>query len=236
MSSQANTKLTPDALSALRRLGDVSVDPSGNWVAFVVSAPADTGSRVDAKVWLRHTTDAGAEPVRITGNTDATEAMPTWSPDGRLLAFACDASQPGVLGPWIRDASGAVHGLSNLTGMVEQMQWSSDARHLLALVADAGSDRQGAGAGVRVPEIGDSNDPVVRRPRQFWRRLCRIEVATGDAVQVSPDGVNIWEFGWNGAGPAVAIVSADPHEGAWYDATLALLDLDAVTSRDLYHP
>ncbi len=74
------------------------------------------------------------------------------------------------------------------------------------------------------------------RPGQAWRRLYLVDVAGGGTREVGPDGENIWEFDWDGRGAAVAVVSADPAESSWYDATLACLDLGrrAVTAR--YRP
>ncbi len=58
-----------------------------------------------------------------------------------------------------------------------------------------------------------------------WRRLWVLDVATGEARCVSRDGLNVWEASWLGDGAAAAIVSEAPGEGAWYTASLAVLDL-----------
>ena len=87
---------------------------------------------------------------------------------------------------------------------------------------------------MRIATAEPEADPLVRRPRETWRRLFRVELESGETSEVSPPGVNVWEFGWNGSGEVAAIVSDDPGESAWYDARVALLDPAARTARTLY--
>ena len=113
-----------------------------------------------------------------------------------------------------------------ITGSVEEICWSPDGSRLLVLAADIGADRAGADSATKIQEAGaEAEDPKVFRPARFWRRLWLVDVAGGETRAVSPDGVNVFEFGWAG-GKIAAVCTDDPSESAWYDAWLGLIDLE----------
>jgi dipeptidyl aminopeptidase/acylaminoacyl peptidase len=228
--------LTPVELQSLRAVADPALTRDGRRVAFTVSGEAPArGERIQAAVWMGETS-GGRPPAPLTGEDSVTEGLPAWSRDGHWLAFASDHGHPGRASPWVREPSGAVRRLADLDGSVESLRWSRDGSYLLGVVADPGSDRQGAGTATRIPATAEDGEPVVRRPGQAWRRIWRFDVASETAAPVSAEGVNVWEFGWAGDGPAVAVVSSDPSESAWYDAWIALVDLPAGTTRVVHRP
>src|SRR5262249_59840340 len=107
----------------------------------------------------------------------------------------------------------------------EDRRWSPDGRSLLVLAADLGSDRAGAQTATKIEESGAAEqDPKVIRPAQYWRRLFLIDVDSGDTREVSPEGVNVFEFDWAG-GKAVAVCTDEPSESAWYGAWIGAIDL-----------
>jgi Dipeptidyl aminopeptidases/acylaminoacyl-peptidases len=117
--------------------------------------------------------------------------------------------------------------LGSIPGSVEDFRWAPDAKSLLALAADLGSDRAGAQTATKIQEAGsDEEDPKVYRPAQHWRRLWLVDAESGETREVSPEGVNVFEFDWAG-GKAVAVCTDDPGEGAWYEAWIGLLDLES---------
>ena len=48
--------------------------------------------------------------------------------------------------------------------------------------------------------------------------------------------MNVWEFDWPGGDRAVAVVSAEPSEGAWFDATVAVIDTVTGAARTVMRP
>ena len=137
-----------------------------------------------------------------------------------------------LLGPGPGEAR--PHG--QIDGSVEDIQWSPDGESLLVLAADPGSDRAGIQAATRIEEEGAAGeDPKVKRPFQAWRRLYVVDGESGDTRVVSPEGVHVFEFDWDGE-RAVAVCADEPSESAWYGAYLALLDLEARTADRLYEP
>ena len=104
---------------------------------------------------------------------------------------------------------------------------------MLALAADPGSDRAGAESATRIDEA--EADPQVSSPAEHWRRLFRIDLATGATERVGPDGVNVWEFDWRG-GDVAAIVSDDPSESGWYASRVVLIDLATNAVAEIHQP
>ena len=215
-------EVTPELLLQLRRPSDLSLSPEGT-VAFVVTPVFREKAKVlESRLWID---DAPAtEP-------GAADALPRYSSDG-TLAYASDRGHPGRLSLWI-------HGrgeLGEIPGAVEDIQWSPDATSLLVLAADLGSDRAGAQTATKITEAGaEEQDPKVRRPATFWRRLYLVDAESGATREVQPEGVNVFEFGWAG-GKVAAVCTDEPSESAWYDAWIGLIDIEARDVERLHTP
>jgi dipeptidyl aminopeptidase/acylaminoacyl peptidase len=210
--------LTPERLLELRRPVEVDVSANGSRVAFTVSpVTREKAKSLEARLWV------DGAPATEPG---AADAAPRLSPDGSRLAYASDRGHAGRMSLWI-------HGegeLGSIAGSVEDIRWSPDASQLLVLAADIGSDRAGAQSATKITEAdAGEEDPKVIRSAQHWRRLFLVDAASGDTREVSPEGVNVFEFDWAG-GDAVAVCTDEPSESAWYDAWIGRLDLAARTA------
>jgi dipeptidyl aminopeptidase/acylaminoacyl peptidase len=217
-------EVTPALLLELRRPGDLAVSPDGSRVAFtVMPVYREKGGRIETRLWVDEA------PATEPG---AADAAPVFSPDGSQLAFASDRGHAGRMSVWI-------HGrgeVGEIPGSVEAISWSPDASRLLVLAADLGSDRAGVQTATKIVEsTAEEDDPRVVRPSQHWRRLWSIDVESGAAREVTPRGVNVFEFDWRG-GNVAAVCTAEPSESAWYDAYVGLLDLDAGTVERVHEP
>jgi dipeptidyl aminopeptidase/acylaminoacyl peptidase len=214
-------RVTPERLLALRRPVEVEISADGR-VAYTVSPVfRERDGVLETRLWL------GDGPVTDEG---AVDALPRFSQDGSELAFASDRGHTGRMSLWI-------HGrgeLAVIDGSIEDIRWSPAGDQLLVLAADLGSDRAGAQTATRIVEAdAPEEDPVVVRPAQHWRRLYRVDARTGEFQEVSPPGVNVFEFDWAGR-EAVAVCTDDPSESAWYDAWIGVLDL-SLRSADRVH-
>ena len=189
-------KLTIEDLLDLRSVSDVDVSRDGRRIAFVVRPSSyEKGTVPEGSIWV---SDGDGDPRQVTRGPGS-DSLPSWSPDGSMLAFASDRDHAGLLSPYLLDFTGEARPLGDVNGSVEAIRWSADGSALVVLAADPGSDRAGGQSATKI-EAKDAEppDPVVRRPNQSWRRLWRIERSSGETTEVSPEGVNIWEFDWTG--------------------------------------
>jgi dipeptidyl aminopeptidase/acylaminoacyl peptidase len=219
----------------LRRPLAVAVSPDGTRVAATVAATfTRKGERAESSIWLVPT-DGRSEARQVTPG-GGEDALPRWSPSGAELAFASDRDHPGRMSLYLlAEGSGEAVPLADIEGSVEDARWAPDGRSLLVLAADLGAHRAGAQTATTIVELaGAEQDPKVVRPARAWRRLFRVEAESGATAEVGPEGLNVWEFDWRDF--VVAVCSDDPSESAWYDARLAVLDLDVRSARTLRIP
>lgn len=231
--------LTPEDLVSVRTITDAQVSADGRIRACVVhDPPPPRGESPRADIWV----EAGDAPIRAVTSGPGVDLLPRLSPSGRSLAFASDREQTGLWRLYVLalGGSGQPEGprrIDALTGVVEDIVWASDESGLLVRTADDGADTGNIGGGLRFVTAEDQQAAfTVRRPATAWRRLQWVDPASGAAREVGPEGLAIWDVGWAGHGPVAAVVSADPSENAWYDAELAVLDLEARTARTVHTP
>lgn len=231
--SGGTEELTPSDVMSLHRLRDPVA--AGDGFVFVVQAPeTDTGPST-SDVWFVGP-DGAARSVTAGASLDD---LPAPSPDGRRLAFASDRGSAGILAVFgfeVETPDRVWGPVGEFTGSVEQIAWSADARHLLVLTADIGSETGSGSGGRSLGSPCDESGVLVQRPRSAWRRLHLVDVATGRSTEVGPRDATVWEFCWTGEGDPAAVVSGDPGESGWFDATVVLLDLEQRTVRTVYEP
>jgi len=79
----AKHPMTFQDLMKLHRLSEPSMSPDGKWVAYTVATPDMEANRNVANVWISNV--ASGEAIQVTqGGRDNS---PSWSPDGKTLAF-----------------------------------------------------------------------------------------------------------------------------------------------------
>jgi len=222
--------------------GAAEVDPSpdGRRVAF-------TGSKLEK---LEGTPSLRICVADVDGNSDGSfreitagpnnDRSPWWSPDGKRLAFLSDRAKAGSFQLFVLDQGtlGEAAAAPAVEGTAEYLSWSPDGRHLLVGAAGAGADLpavQGSGttkedddlpAWMPSVDAGDGENA--------WRRLWVFDRATNTMAPGSREGLNVWEAAWAGPDRILAIVSDDPSENAWYQASLAMIDTDGGKERILY--
>lgn len=230
------TPVTMAALQTLRRPAEAVISPDGRQIACSVLAAActDPPHGQQANLWL---VAPGGPPRQLTRGPWL-DSLPRWSPDGQRLAFASDRDHAGLLSAYLLAGEIAeARPVGVIRGSCEEIAWSADGQRLLILAADPGSDRAGALTATRIEDRDATpSDPAVTRPRQAWRRLFLVDVADDSTTEVGPPGENIWEFDWDGDSTVVAVVSAEPSESSWYDASLVSIDLRARAVTARYQP
>ena len=224
---------TAELLLETRTPAEIAIAPDGVRLAFALHATvADTGSHVPSDLYLM---EVDGQPMQLTSGAWS-DRTPAWSPDGMRLAFLSDRITPGHQLPYTVAADGGEPVLAaTLVGCAESVAWSSDGSRLLVLAADPGS--YGLDWSARAVTGADPRpDPIVRRPGQSRRRLFLIDLRSGDVSEAGPPDMSVWEVDWDGDSTVVAVVSADHSGSGWYQAKVALLDLQARTAKTLYEP
>jgi dipeptidyl aminopeptidase/acylaminoacyl peptidase len=154
------------------------------------------------------------------------------APDESALAFLSDRAKAELFQLYLLADGhlGEAMPAPAVPGTVEYLEWSPDGSRILLGVAGSGAemaDAQGSGT-VGAGESGlPSWYPQVEAgtPEDAWRSLWLFTPASGELARVSPDGLNVWEAAWSGAGHVLAITSEQPGEDDWYHAVLSRLDI-----------
>jgi len=121
--------LTVDDLSEVKDVWGPKISPDGLWVAYTV---AEVDTQADVKrsdIWL--TRWDGTQTTRLTA-TPASEHSPSWSPDGKYLAFLAPGASDGSVDQlWRIDLAGKnVEQLTTLDYGVSEFDWEPDAKKI----------------------------------------------------------------------------------------------------------
>lgn len=83
--------MTPEDLYAFRFLADAQIAPDGARVAYMVREMDKEANTYRSAIWVLPF--GGGEPLALAPGPGQ-DALPTWSPDGRHIAFVSDRSAP----------------------------------------------------------------------------------------------------------------------------------------------
>ncbi len=82
----------PADIANIRKVSDPQISPDGKLVAYVVEIPMKSGAPKNAHIWLVSTDGTEAQhPFVMSARSDTS---PRWSPDGKVLAFLSDRTNP----------------------------------------------------------------------------------------------------------------------------------------------
>jgi dipeptidyl aminopeptidase/acylaminoacyl peptidase len=178
-----NPLLVSDALNE-RSFGGfgfhaIDLSPDGRWVAYVVASNEKTNSQ-DQDAWSRSGVPLGRtgddiwisdtqtrESKNLTSGKDE-NWLPTWSPDGSLLAFISDRDGSGQAKLWIWDRkTDRLKKVSDAAVRTQQLQWLPDGHRLLltampeGLSVDDYAGRTQANAAAQTPAVGKFDGATV---------------------------------------------------------------------------
>jgi dipeptidyl aminopeptidase/acylaminoacyl peptidase len=226
------------AFGRISAASDPQPSPDGRSVAFTGTRLEELEGAAQPRICLVDLEERRVEEVTHGPNSDS---MPRWSPDGRRLAFLSDRERKGLSQLYLLDLNriGEATAGPVVEGTVEYLGWSPDGTRILLGTVGFGGDR-GVALGSGIVEAEDEDRPswlpVVQSPEDpgRWRRLHVVDVESRDARAASPDGLNVWEAVWCGPDAIAAVVSEDPEESAWFEASVAVLDPATLKQRVIY--
>ncbi len=93
--------MTVNDLLAVKGVGSPQISPDGSKVVYVVSEIDREANKTNSSLWMVSTD--GGEPTRLT-TSPGTNNEPTWSPDGKSVAFVSDRGGSGQI--WVLPLDG----------------------------------------------------------------------------------------------------------------------------------
>ncbi|MGB7463525.1 MAG: S9 family peptidase [Candidatus Acidiferrum sp.] len=121
----AKHPLAFDDLIKLHRISAPEVSPDGKWVAYGISTPDMETNRGVGNIWLVGT--SGGDAIQLTQS--GKDSAPSWSPDGKTLAFLSErdgTSQVYV----ISMEGGEAKKLTTLSTGADLFKWSPDGKSI----------------------------------------------------------------------------------------------------------
>lgn len=224
---------TAERLLDVRTPAELAFSPDGSTLAFALHATvADIGSFQPSDLYLIDVSSGATQQLTDGAWSDRT---PVWSPDGSRLTFLSDRVTRGHQQPYTLVPGSPPERIGRLRGSVESVAWSRDGGRLLVLAADPGC--YGLDWSARAVSGAEPvADPLILRPGEARRRLFLLDLPSGDAREVSPPEMDVWEADWDGDATVVAIASEASGGSGWYQARVVRLDLEARTAVTLYEP
>jgi len=168
------------------------LSPDGKEIAFVALGD----------LWLLPVT--GGKPQNLT-NDAAYDLDPTWSPDGRFLAWSSDRGG-GLLEIWIRDMqTGQMRQLTHIPTQPTSLQFSPDGKRIAFVNVDA----MWRGAGIAVADV-----------------------ATGQVTQIHKSFFAPGTPTWSPDGKRIALAMVAPYNRKYREGTNQVLTMSSTGTPD----
>ena len=115
-----------DVLS-LKSVGSPVISPDGKDILFPVSQADWDKNKYDTEIWLSRD---GTTPFQLTQTTDESSDSPSWSPDGRWIAFLANRDSKSQQIYLINFAGGEAFKLTNHKESVNSYKWSPSGKFI----------------------------------------------------------------------------------------------------------
>jgi len=194
---------TPDDALRLRDVREPRISPEGDWVADTVSSADTAEDQNHHAVWM--TSWDGTRTVRLT-NSKQGESAPSWSPDGRWLAFLSSRDDEHTQ-LWLLDRRGGEgRKVTTLQSDVDDYVWAPDG-HRVALVAeDPDTAKPKTPAPIVIDRFQFKQDESGYLSKRR-RHLYVVDIETGKATLLTPGDYDDLLPAWSPDGKSLAFVS-----------------------------
>ena len=121
----AKHPLAFDDLIKLHRISSPEVSPDGKWVAYGISTPDMEANRGVSNIWIVST--SGGDAIQLTQS--GKDSAPSWSPDGKTLAFL--SGRDGTSQVYVISMEGGeAKKLTTLSTGADMFKWSPDGKSI----------------------------------------------------------------------------------------------------------
>jgi dipeptidyl aminopeptidase/acylaminoacyl peptidase len=218
--AQADSRIAAilNELSSVRSFQEVAISPDGRRLAWIESS--------GAALYVMDR-QAGGAPVRVAWGARNV----AWSPDNTRLAFLSGGERNGPVQLYVSPARrGRARKLTNLAGYLADPRWSPDGTQIAVLFAENAPG--GGGPLLAVPaRTGVIGQDIHNQ------RLTVVDLKSAAVRQVSPAGLNVYEYDWSPDGNSFALTAAPaPADDNWYIARLYTMRLETGGMTAIYRP
>ena len=214
----------PEDIHQIKDVGDIAISPDGEWVAYGVGSTNVDKDETSSDLFMVNWD--GSTRIQLTHTEDSSEASPSFSPDGKYLAFITSRSDgkgeesddPKAKSQvWLINRSGGeAQRLTELPGGVSSFEWSPDSARLVIVSMDPEEKAKKDG-----DEEGPSHDtpkPIVIDRYQFkqdrigylgnrYQRLYVFDLESGEVVSLTPGAYNSTQPAWGPNSDIIAFTS-----------------------------
>lgn len=217
---------TPDNMIKFKRVGGVVISPDGKFVAYTIATPMMDGEKSEflSQVWVA-TTDANANRQYTFADKSSTE--PTFSPDGRYLAFLSSRGTDDRNQVWLlRYDGGEAEQLTSSKSGVLSYRWSNDSKRIAYLAVDTASDQE-------EKEKKEKRDMVVVNQDYKYAHLYTIGVERNEGGirprrRLTAGSFNVTSFDWSPEGKEIVFAyTANPTADAWLTSNISVVPSDS---------
>ncbi len=194
---------TPDDVLRVRDVREPRISPEGDWVVYTVSSADTALDRNHQAIWM--TSWDGSRTVRLT-NSKQGESSPSWSPDGRWIAFLSSRDDEHTQ-LWLLDRRGGEgRKLTTLQSDVDDYVWAADGRRLAVVAEDPDTAKPKTPAPIVIDRFQFKQDESGYLGKQR-RHLYVVDVETGKATLLTPGDYDELLPAWSPDGKSLAFVS-----------------------------
>jgi dipeptidyl aminopeptidase/acylaminoacyl peptidase len=130
----ARHPITIEDILALRSLGGLDCAHDGKQAVYVVGEADLKADKRRSALWLADL--AGGTPLQLTNGEDSASA-PSFSPDGKSIAFLSKRGKDKRPQIWLLDRRGGeARKLTDVKGDIAGFRWSPDSKTLLLMISD----------------------------------------------------------------------------------------------------